>query len=156
MPKAARKSTSEKEEADPSGVVNPQQAEDHKRKMEQTIKNLKESAKDEAITEIMEEFIDAVKTVCGEVYVPMKGKDTKKVLHLIGDPYSLALRPQTEEIEGRLEVVMPEEELTEMEYLLQIVGSVEPIFDETKEMLIAMMDHTAEVYHCCQTLKQIH
>ena len=51
------------------------------------------------------------------------------------------------EIEERLEVAIPEEELTETEDLLQIVGSVEPISDETKERLITMMDHTAEVYH---------
>ena len=146
MPKAARKSTSEREEAGPSGVVNSQQAEDHKRKMEKMIEDLEESVKDEAVTKIMEVFIDMVKTICREVHAPMKSADTKKVLHLMGDPYGLALKPNTKEIEERLEVVMPEE-LTEMEDLLQIVSSVEPISEEAKEKLITMMDHTAEAYH---------
>ena len=84
---------------------------------------------------------------CCEVYAPMRDANIKKILHSIGDPYGLALRPQTEEVENRLEVPMPEEELPEMEDLLQLVGGMEPISDKTNEILIAMVDHTAEAYH---------
>lgn len=45
---------------------------------------------------------------CIEVHTPMMGADPKKVLHSMGDPYGLALRPWTEEIENRMEVAMPE------------------------------------------------
>ena len=147
MPKATRGLTGEGEEASPSGVMNPRQVEDHKRCMEQTVDKLKESAKEEEISEIMKQFIDETKSICKDVYTPMTGTDSRKVLHVMGDFYGLALRPQTEAIEDRLELAMHEEEITEAQDLLQMVGNIEPISDKAKETLIAMMDHTAEAYH---------
>ena len=147
MPKAASQSVDEMEEVGPSSVINPQQAEDHKCRMEQTIEDLKENTKEEAIQEIMKDFMESVMMTCREIHTPMMSADTKKVLHSVGDPCGLALRPQTEYIENRLEVIMSEEELPESEDLLQMVSNIEPISNETKEILISMMDHTAEAYH---------
>ena len=65
----------------------------------------------------------------------------------MGDLYGLALRPQTEAIEDRLELAMPQEEITNTQDLLQMVGNIEPISDKGKDILIAMMDHTAKAYH---------
>ena len=115
--------------------------------MEQAVDRLKESAKEEEISEIIKQFIDEVKSICKDVHTPMTGVDSKKVLHEMGDPYGLALRPQTEAIEDRLELAMPKEEIMETQELLQMVGNIEPISDKGKDMLIAMMDHTAETYH---------
>ena len=85
----------------------------------------------------------------------MAGADPKKVLHALGDPYGLALRPQTEELETRLELAMPEEEVTESQDLLQMVGNIEPILDKAKDTLIVMMDHMAEAYyHVAQAAEQ--
>ena len=42
---------------------------------------------------------------------------------------------------------MLEEEITETQDLLPMVGNIEPISDKAKDLLIAMMDHTAEAYH---------
>ena len=108
---------------------------------------MKESTKEEEISEIMKQFIDETKSICEDVHIPMAGVDSRQVLHAMGDPYGLALRPQTEAIEDRLELAMPEDEITETQYLLQMVGNIEPISDKEKDMLIAMMDHTAEAYH---------
>ena len=95
----------------------------------------------------MKEFINEGKAICRNVHTPMTGTDSKKVLHVMGDPYGLARRPQTEVIEERLELAMPKEEITETQDLLQMVGNIEPISDKAKELLIAMTDHTAEAYH---------
>ena len=48
----------------------------------------------------MDPFINKVKEICTEVYIPMESADGKKVLHALGDPYGLVLRPQTENIEN--------------------------------------------------------
>ena len=95
----------------------------------------------------MEPFINRVRSICTDVHTPMEGADTKKVLHALGDPYGLALRPQTEETESRLELAMPEEEVTESQDLLQMIESIEPISDKAKDTLVTMMDHTAEAYY---------
>ena len=96
-----------------------------------------------------------MKSICTDVHAPMAGMDPKKVLHALGDPYCLALRPQTEEIENRLELVMPEEEVTESQDLLQMVGNIESISGKAKDTLIVMMDHMAEAYyHVAQAAEQ--
>ena len=98
MPKGMRELPGEEREvAGPSGVINPRQAEGHKRCLEQAVKELQANAKEEEITEIMEPFINKVKLICTDIHTPMEAADTKKVLHTLGDPYGLALRPQTEE-----------------------------------------------------------
>ena len=67
MPKGMRELPGEEEEAGPSGVINPRQAEDHKQCMEQAVKELQEKAKEEEITEIMELFINKVKFICADI-----------------------------------------------------------------------------------------
>ena len=89
---------------------------------------------EEEIEEIMGPFIEEVKEICLEVYTPMESADVKKVLHTLGDPYGLALRPQTEDVERQLELVLPEEEVTEPGDLIKMVENVEPISDKAKEI----------------------
>ena len=115
--------------------------------MEQAVKELKDKANNEEITEIMESFSNKVKSICTNVHTSMAGADPKKVLHTLGDPYGLALRPQSKEIETQLELAMPEEEVKESQDLLQMVGNIEPISDKAKDTLIVMMDHMAEAYY---------
>ena len=146
MPKRCRDSPSKEDTAGPSGVTNPRQAEDHKVHLDQTIKRLRDKARDEEIKEIMEPFIEEVKEICSEIYAPMESTDTKKVLHALGDRYGLTLRPQTEDVERQLELVLPEEEVTEPGDLIKMVENVEPISDKAKESLIKMMEHTSEAY----------
>ena len=146
MPKRCRDSPAKEDAAGPSGVTNPPQAEDHKVHLDQAIEKLRDKAMEEEIEEIMGPFIEKVKEICSEVYAPMESTDVKKVLHALGDPYSLALRPQTEDVERQLELVLSEEEFTEPGDLIKMVENVEPISDKAKELLIKMMEHTSEAY----------
>ena len=119
------------------------------------VNKLKEKANEEEILEIMEQFIEEIKSICKDVHAPIAGTDPKKVLHAMGDPYGLALRPQTEEIENKLELVMPDEDITEPPELLQMIGNINPTSDKAKDTLIAMMDHMAEAYyHVAQAAEQ--
>ena len=98
MPKGMRELPGEEEEVvSPSGIINPRQAENHKHHLDQAVRGLQEQAKEEEITEIMEPFINKMKSICTNIHTPMEAVDTKKVLHALGDPCGLALRPQTEE-----------------------------------------------------------
>ena len=143
------------EEAGLSGVINLRQAEDHKQHMEQAVKVLQEKAKEKEITEIMEPFINKIKSICEDIHTPMEGADTKIVLHTLGDPYGLAPRPQTEETKSKLELAMPEEEAIESRDLLQMIENVEPILDKAKDTLVRMMEHMAEAYyHAAQAAEQ--
>ena len=72
MPKRCRDSPSKEDAAGPSGVTNPRQAKDHKVRLDQTIKKLRDKAMDEEIEEIMGPFIEEVKEICSEVYAPME------------------------------------------------------------------------------------
>ena len=126
------------------GIIKPQEAKEHWHKLDETIENLKKDANEEEIQEIMKDFIEVTKTACMEVHTPMAGADVSKVLHSMGDPYGLAIRQQTEEVERRLKVMMPEEELIEGKELACMVDTVEPITAETKETLINLMGHMVD------------
>ena len=54
MPKGMRELPEEVEEAGTLGVINPRQAEDHKKYLERAVKELQEKENDEEIMEIME------------------------------------------------------------------------------------------------------
>ena len=69
------------------------------------------------------------------------------MLHSIGDPYGLALREQTDEVEMMLEVVMPEEELPEPEEMVHWANSIEPLSEESKTVLIKMMEQLSEAHY---------
>ena len=78
---------------------------------------------------------------------PLINAEVKKVLHSIGDPYGLALREQSEEIETMLEVIMPEEELPEPEEMVHWANSIEPLSEESKAILIKMMEQLSEAHY---------
>ena len=108
---------------------------------------LKRNAEEEEIHKIMKDLIENIKVTCMVIHTQMADTGVLKVLHSMGDPYSLVLWRQTEEIERRLEVIMPEEELLEGKELVCIVGGVSPIMTEIKDMIIGLMEHTAEAYY---------
>ena len=69
------------------------------------------------------------------------------MLYSIGDPYGLALREQSEEIETMLEAIMPEEELPEPDEMVRWANSIEPLSEESKETLVRMMEQLAEAHY---------
>ena len=83
MPKATRCLYGNGDKAGQSGVINPHQAEDHQKHMEKAVNKLKYKANNEEITEIMESFINEVKSICTNIHTPMAGTDPKKVLHAL-------------------------------------------------------------------------
>ena len=78
---------------------------------------------------------------------PLRNADVNKVLHSIGDPYRLAIWEQTEEIETMLEVSMPEEDLPEPEEMVRWASSIEPLLEDSKNILIKMMEHLSEAHY---------
>ena len=95
----------------------------------------------------MGDFILVTKLCCEEIYTPLRNADVSKVLHSIGDPYGLAIWEQTEEIETMLEVSMLEEELPEPEEMVRWASSIEPLSDDSKNILIKMMEQLSEAHY---------
>ena len=136
MPKATRKSgTGEEAEPVPSGVINTQEAQEHKQNIEDTVKELQKRAKTEEVQEIVKSFIQSVREASIILYTPMTESNVTSVLHSIKDPYKLALRLVTEEIKTRLEAIMPDKELSKGKDIAQMVENVELITPEIKEMI---------------------
>ena len=81
-----------------------------------------------------------------------------KVLHTLGDPYGLALRPQTEEIETQLELAMPEEEVTEShKTCYKWSGTLSQFWTKPNGTLIAMMDeHGRSLLPCGTGSRTVH
>ena len=78
MPKAQSKSRVEEEDVVPfHRVINKAEAEHHQQKLHQIIIDLKTSATEPDIREIMGDFILSTKTCCEEVYPPQKCRHTE-------------------------------------------------------------------------------
>ena len=146
MPKAHRDDDSN-DQVLPHGTINEEEAERHRLRLEKVIDDLRRSAMEPSIREIMGNFMMSIKTCCEEIYPPLTGADAQKVLHSMGDPYGLAIREQTEEVENRLELCMPEEELPEADEMIWMVSSMEPLSDEARTTLTSLMEHTAEAHY---------
>ena len=65
----------------------------------------------------------------------------------MGNPFGLAIREQTEEVESRLEVCMPKEELPEADEMVRWASSIEPLSTESKTRLTSMMEHLSEAHY---------
>ena len=155
MPKANRGDSGDKS-ASPHGAINGEEAEWHRQKLEKVIDDLKRRAKEPSIKEIMGDFVLSIKTCCEEIYPPLTSADIRKVLHSMGDPYGLAIREQTEEVESRLQLCMPEEELLETDEMIRWAGSMEPLSDESRTTLTSMLEHIAEShYEAAQAAKNL-
>ena len=145
MPKAKQKSGAEKEmKPVPLGVINPHETEKHRQNLEDVVRELQRCVNEEEVWEIVKMFIENVKKTCTEIYALTSDSNIRNVLHSIKDPYVLALWPVTEETEAWLEAIMPYEEIPEGEDVAQRVECMALITPEIKEMIISLMDHTAE------------
>ena len=73
MPKVHNKSgAGEEDDTSLHGAINEAKAKLHWQKLQQTIIDLKTSAAEPDIREIMEDFVSATKACCEEVYPPSK------------------------------------------------------------------------------------
>ena len=79
------------ESAPPPRAINEEEAEMHRQKLEKMIDDLRRSALEPSIREIMGDFVISIKTCCEEIYPPLTSADVQKVLHSMGDPYGLAI-----------------------------------------------------------------
>ena len=148
MPKALQKTDTHKEDmATPHGAINEEEAEHHRGMLQKAVLDLKENATGTEIKEIMGDFITDIKVCCEKIYPPLVNAEVKKVLHSLGDPYGLALREQSEEVETMLEAIMPEEDLPEPEEMVRWANSIEPLSEESKQTLIRMMEQLAEAHY---------
>ena len=94
----------------------------------------------------MGDFMMAVKTCCQVIYTPIAGSNAQKVLQLMGDSYGLSLQWQMDEVERRLEICLPEEELPKAEEMVQMTSNVEPLLDKAKDTLRNLMEHMAKAH----------
>ena len=142
------KSREEEEDDVPlHGTINEEEARWHRHKLEQMINDLKRSALEPEIREIMGDFILSIKTCCKEIYPPLMIADAQKVLHSMGNPYGLAVWEQTEEVETMLEVSMPEEDLPETDEVVRWESNMEPLSGKSKNTLTSMMEHISEAHY---------
>ena len=130
MPKAHHKTDMDKEEmATPHGAINEEEAEHHREMLQRG------NSRFNAHAHVVKKS------------TPLINAEVKKVLHSIGDPYGLALREQSEEIKTMLEAIMPDEELPEPEEMVRWANSIEPLSEDSKEILVKMMEQLAEVHY---------
>ena len=129
------------------GVINPQEVEVHQHRLKKVIEDFKKHTEMEEIREVMQKLVEDVNEACMKVYAPVTEASILNMVQLVRDPCGLVLCPTTERIENMLEDIMPEEETPEGEEVAHLVQDINPISPEAKDMIVALMDHTAVACH---------
>ena len=91
-------------------VINPQEATRHVLSLDETLNNMEARIKVGKEKDVLKDAVVQFKDVISQTVPQMGDADIAKVIHSVGNPKCLALRPRTEEREGMLELVMPLED----------------------------------------------
>ena len=146
MPKAARKSPGEVEEAGLSGVINPEEAEDHTNDLEALMTNIEERVKAGDTRNLLNETLKNIKTRLATTIPSMEAADLDTVSQAIKDKDFNVLFPRTEEGEQLLEELLPNVEIPGALGIVQTVQE-EDTLTETDQELIAELFDALETAH---------
>ena len=146
MPKAARKSPGEVEETGLSGVINPEEAEDHANDLEALMANIEERVKAGDTKNSLNETLKNIKTRLAAMIPSMEAADLDTVSQAIRDKDFKVLSPRTEEREQLLEELLPSDEIPGALGVVQAVQE-EDMLTETDQELIAELFDTLETAH---------
>ena len=96
----------------------------------------------------MKQLVKETKSIITIVYPAMEEDDVIAVLYAIPDCTCLAKRPQSSEIKGMLEDIMPVEDILVSEKMVTEASKIKPLTYEQKDMIVSLfVDFSVEHEH---------
>ena len=92
------------------------------------------------IKDDMKQLIEELKQITAHVYPTMEEADVVAVLRSIPDCTCLTMRPQTSEIEGMLEDIMPEEDILDSRKMAAEALNIWLLTYDQKDMIVSLFD----------------
>ena len=135
MPKARSISLTAEEMAEESplhGAINEDEAKLYVQSVDDIFNNMAKNIK-EGMENAMEVAITALKQAMEKVIPGTEEAVTGSILKAIWDPTCLAIQRQTEEVEAKLEELMPDEDIPESKNIIQDNGKIEELTEQQRQ-----------------------
>ena len=123
-----------------AGVVNKHEAQHHKCLVQDALCEFKRHIESSIIKDVMKQLVQELKSIITRVYPAMEEADIIAVLCVIPDCTCLAMRPQTLEIKGMLEDIMPVEDIPISEKMAAEASNIKPLTYNQKNMIVLLFD----------------
>ena len=139
MPKAMRESP-EEEEAGPSGIINPKEAEDHANDLELIMESIEEWVKAGDTKGLLDETLRDIKARLATTTPSMEAADITIMTQSIRDKDFKVLTPRSDEVEKLLEDILPSDEIPGALGLIQSVQEEETLTEIDQELIRELFD----------------
>ena len=147
MPKARSKSLAVEEMAEEPtlhGAINEDEAKLYIQSMDDIFNNMAKNI-EKGMESAMEVVITALKEAMEKV-VPGVEADTGAILKSIQDPTCLAIQRQMEEVEAKLEELMPDEDIPEGKSIIENISKIEELTEQQRQDISEVFENL-EVAH---------
>ena len=127
-------------DVEPAGMVNKQEAQHHKCLVEDALLDFKCHIEGGVVKDMMKQLVEEFKFIITQVYPAMEEANVITMLHAIPDCTCLAMQPQTLEVEGMLEDIMPEEDIPISKKMAVEASNIKPLMYMQKAMIVSLFN----------------
>lgn len=124
----------------PASVVNQREAQHHKHLVGDAIHDFKWCIKGGIVKDVMKQLVEEFKFIIILVFPAMEEANVIAVLHAIPDCTCLAMWPQTSQIEGMLEDIMPKEDIPISKKMAVEDLNIWLLMYDQKDMIVSLFD----------------
>ena len=149
MPKATEKTSSteaeakevieiedeEEVETEPYCTLNPIEARHHIQRLNEAILSMEAKIKDGEVKDVLKDTIQEIKEAICIVMPSMKEANILDILRSIKDPTCLTICPQSEEVEGLLEELIPSNDIPSGSSVIRSMADETSLSDEDRELI---------------------
>ena len=161
MPKATEKTSSTEAEAEevieiedeeevemePYHALNPIEARHHIQRLNEAILSMEAKIKDGEVKDILKDTIQEIKEAICIVMPSMKEANILDILWSIKDPTCLTIRPQSEEVEGLLEELIPSDDIPSDSSVIRSMADETSLSDEDRELIREFFEMLETAYN---------
>ena len=160
MPKATQKTSSTEAEAEevieiedeegldtePHQALNPIEARHHIQRLNEAILNMEARIKDGEVKDVLKDTIQEIKEAIWIVMPSMKEADTLDIIRSIKDPTCLTIHPQSEEVKGLLEEIIPSDDIPSGSSVIKSMADKTTLSDEDRELIKELLEMLETAY----------
>ena len=134
-------------EMEPYHAINLKEARHHVQRLHEALQTMEAKIKGGKIKDVLKDIIQEFKETICMVLPSMAEAKIMDILHSIRDPTCLAIHPQSEEVEGLLEELIPSEEIPSSSSVMGSMTGKRTLSEEEREMIQELFETLETAYN---------
>ena len=127
-------------------ALNPIEARHHVQRLNEAMLKMEARIQGSEIKDVLRDAVQEIKDAICMVMPSMKEAAILDILRSIKDPTCLAIRPQSEEIEGLLKEIIPSEEIPSGDSIIRSMSDEIILSDQNRELITELFELLEMVY----------